>query len=95
MQLIPSYDLKRTDELVVAGGEDGRVVVWDLGKLRTDVRLNADGKRDDSVVPTYAKDKERSYESFVPFTETRNKRTYSTACANIAIFAPDSVVEKA
>ena len=96
LQLIPSYDLKREDELVAAGGEDGRVVVLDLGKLRTYVRLNEDGRRDDSVMPTYTKEKERTYESFVPFADTRNKKTtICTTCANIALFAPDSVVEKA
>ena len=71
---MPTYDIKQEEELVAAGGEDGRVVVWDLSKLRTDVHRNADGKRDDSIIPTYSKDKERSFESFVPFYELRNKK---------------------
>ena len=95
LQLMPTYDIKLEEELVVAGGEDGRVVVWDLSKLRTDVHRNADGKRDDSIIPTYYKDKERNFESFVPFYEMRNKKICQTASANIAIFAPDTVVSKA
>ena len=46
-------------------------------------------------MPTYTKDKERSFDSFVPFHEIKSRKLYCTAIANVALLAPTSVIVKA
>lgn len=83
LQLMPSYDPGLN--LITAGDETGRVIIWNLAKLRTS----------SPPMPTYTKAKERVFEAFSPFAELKGKKMFSPALANISMFASSRVVERA
>lgn len=99
LQMIPSYD----QEMITVGSEDGRVVFWNIDSLRTQATIAQNSKnsaiklevKNSYLVPTYSRKKERNFESFIPFHEVKNKRLNSTAIANISLFAPEAVVQRA
>ena len=80
---MPSYDPNLS--LISAGDETGRVIIWNLKKLRKSSKSK----------PTYSKAKERVFEAFSPFAELKGKKLFSPTLANISLFANSRVVEKA
>ena len=106
LQLVPTYDPQQ--ELVAAGGEDGRVVIWNLANLRYGPATSLDvlSPSHQHQANLYKKEKERVFEAFMPFSvdSLRNSsRKFqssagdesSAAYANVALFAPIEVLQRA
>ena len=95
--MIPSIDPDK--HMVAVGGEDGRVIMWNLTSLRCNKILMHESqethKEESILMQSYNKDKERSFSSFLPFHEIRSRKIFCTAIANVVTFAPKSAVEKA